>query len=41
MKEKIIRILLVEDNPGDALIINEMLKEIYDQNFELVHFQTN
>jgi PAS domain S-box-containing protein len=39
MKEKIIRIMLVEDNPGDALIINEMLKEIYDQDFELVHFQ--
>ena len=31
--------MLVEDNPGDALIINEMLKEIYDQDFELVHFQ--
>jgi two-component system, NarL family, sensor histidine kinase UhpB len=39
MKEKVIRILLVEDNPGDALIIKEMLSEIYDNNFELVHFK--
>jgi two-component system, NarL family, sensor histidine kinase UhpB len=39
MKEKNIRILLVEDNPGDAVIINEMLKEIYDTNFELIHFK--
>jgi len=39
MKEKIIRILLVEDNPGDVIIIKEMLKDIYDGNFELEHFQ--
>jgi two-component system, NarL family, sensor histidine kinase UhpB len=31
--------MLVEDNPGDALIINEMLKEIYDDKFELAHFK--
>jgi two-component system, NarL family, sensor histidine kinase UhpB len=37
--EKPINIILVEDNPGDALIIKEMLKEIYDNNFELNHFQ--
>ncbi len=34
-----IRIMLVEDNPGDALIINEMLKEIYNDQFKLVHFK--
>ncbi len=34
-----IRIILVEDNPGDALIIDKMLKEIYDNHFELIHFQ--
>ncbi len=39
MAEKMIHIILVEDNPGDALIIKEMLKEIYDDNFDLEHFQ--
>jgi len=39
MNEKVIRIILVEDNPGDAIIIKEMLKDIYDTNFELIHFQ--
>jgi two-component system, NarL family, sensor histidine kinase UhpB len=34
-----IHILLIEDNPGDALIINEMLKEVYANNFELEHFK--
>ena len=34
-----IRIMLVEDNPGDALILNEMLKEIYDNHFELIHYK--
>jgi two-component system sensor histidine kinase UhpB len=33
------RIMLVEDNPGDALIINEMLKEIYNEQFDLIHFK--
>ena len=37
--EKIIRIILVEDNPGDAIIIQEMLKEIYDNQFDLHRFQ--
>jgi len=37
--DKKIRIMLVEDNPGDALILNEMLKEIYDDQFKLVHFK--
>jgi two-component system, NarL family, sensor histidine kinase UhpB len=39
MAEKMIHIILVEDNPGDALIIKEMLKDIYDDNFDLEHFQ--
>ena len=39
LDEKIIHIMLVEDNPGDALIINEMLKEIYDDKFVLAHFK--
>ncbi len=34
-----IHILLIEDNPGDALIINEMIKEVYATNFELEHFK--
>jgi two-component system, NarL family, sensor histidine kinase UhpB len=34
-----IHILLIEDNPGDALIITEMLKEVYANNFELEHFK--
>jgi two-component system, NarL family, sensor histidine kinase UhpB len=39
MRDGNIRILLVEDNPGDAVIINEMLKEIYEDHFQLVHFK--
>ncbi|MTK11009.1 MAG: PAS domain S-box protein [Clostridiaceae bacterium] len=39
MRDGNIRILLVEDNPGDAVIIREMLKEIYKNKFELIHFQ--
>jgi two-component system, NarL family, sensor histidine kinase UhpB len=34
-----IRIILVEDNPGDAIIIQEMLKDIYDDHFDLHSFQ--
>jgi len=30
-------ILLVEDNPGDVLIIDEMLKEVVGTKFNLVH----
>ena len=39
VNEKVIRIILVEDNPGDALIIQEMLKEIYNNKFDLHRFQ--
>jgi two-component system, NarL family, sensor histidine kinase UhpB len=37
--EHMIRIMLVEDNPGDAVILSEMLKDIYGNQFELVHFK--
>jgi two-component system, NarL family, sensor histidine kinase UhpB len=33
-----IHVMLVEDNPGDAIIIKEMLKEVYDDKFVLEHF---
>ncbi len=39
MTDKKIHILLIEDNPGDALIINEMLKEVYADNFTVDHFK--
>ena len=31
------RLLLVEDNPGDARLIQEVLKDAVDSSFELVH----
>ena len=31
------RILLVEDNPGDALLLREALREIDSPPFELIH----
>ena len=34
-----IRVMLVEDNLGDAVILSEMLKEIYDNKFEVAHFK--
>ena len=34
-----VHIMLIEDNPGDALIIKEMLKEVYDDKFVLEHFK--
>lgn len=39
MVGNLIRIMLVEDNSGDVLILSEMLKEIYNDQFELVHFK--
>jgi len=33
-----IKILLVEDNPGDSLIIREMLKETEYTQFKLIHY---
>jgi two-component system cell cycle response regulator len=35
-----ISILLVEDNPGDARLFREALKEAYGSKFELVHYAT-
>ncbi|MDD1764296.1 MAG: response regulator, partial [Methanobacteriaceae archaeon] len=35
MKE--IKVLLVEDNPGDVIIIREMFKEIYGIHFKVTH----
>ncbi|HEX7467346.1 MAG TPA: PAS domain S-box protein [Methanobacterium sp.] len=37
MKNKLIKILLVEDNPGDALLLDEMLKEVGNTQFQLSH----
>lgn len=38
MNDDQIRILLVEDNPGDAVILEQMLKEIYNNKYEITHF---
>jgi signal transduction histidine kinase len=37
MNNSIIKILLVEDNPGDALLLKETLREITHTKFELTH----
>jgi len=37
IKMKEIKVLLVEDNPGDVIIIREMFKEIYGLDFRVVH----
>jgi DNA-binding response OmpR family regulator len=37
MDEKIIKLLLIEDNPGDARLIKEMLAESRITMFELRH----
>ena len=37
MDEKIIKLLLIEDNPGDARLIKEMLAESKIARFELKH----
>ena len=36
MNDKSIRLLLIEDNPGDARLLQEMLREAQDVHFELV-----
>lgn len=38
MFNKIIKTLLVEDNPGDARLVKEALIDAQDAQFELVHF---
>jgi len=35
MKDKVIKVLLIEDNPGDARLIQEMLNEVKDNSFVL------
>ena len=40
MKESQIRILFIEDNPGDVLLIREMLKNMGATRFELEHADT-
>ena len=37
MADKCIKVLLIEDNPGDALLIQEMLNEVKNTEFELKH----
>lgn len=37
MNNKLIKILLIEDNPGDALLIREMLKEVSMTQFKVTH----
>src|SRR5437867_12970814 len=39
MSEKAIRVLLVEDNPGDARLVRETLAEIDSPQFELTHVE--
>lgn len=39
MTDKILKILLVEDNTGDARFVKETLTDIKDQQFELIHFK--
>ena len=35
MEEEHIKVLLIEDNPGDARLIQEMLTEVRDSPFDL------
>ena len=39
MKERPIRVLLVEDNPGDARLVRETLAEVDTPEFELTHVE--
>jgi diguanylate cyclase (GGDEF)-like protein/PAS domain S-box-containing protein len=40
MSEKNVNILLVEDNPGDARLLREMLKEPASRNYDLTHLES-
>jgi signal transduction histidine kinase/DNA-binding response OmpR family regulator len=39
MSDKLTRLLLVEDNPGDARLLQEALREVKNAQFELVHVE--
>jgi len=39
MEPDFLRVLLVEDNPGDARLIREMLTEIHSDRYEVVHVE--
>ncbi len=39
MNDKIIRVLLLEDNSGDARLMNELLKESTTSQFDLIHVE--
>jgi two-component system cell cycle sensor histidine kinase/response regulator CckA len=39
MKEQPIKVLLVEDNPGDARLVQETLAEVDTPEFELTHVE--
>lgn len=39
MKERPIKVLLVEDNPGDARLVQETLAEVDSPEFELTHVE--
>ena len=37
MNRKTIKVLMIEDNIGDARLIEEHLKDVLDINFETIH----
>src|SRR2546425_12234152 len=39
MEDHVIRVLLVEDNPGDARLVKETLAEVESPQFELTHVE--
>jgi DNA-binding response OmpR family regulator len=39
MKERPIKVLLVEDNPGDARLVEETLSEVDSPEFQLTHVE--
>ncbi|MEM9161856.1 MAG: response regulator, partial [Cyanobacteria bacterium P01_F01_bin.4] len=39
MNATLIQLLLVEDNPGDAFLIQDMLKQIHSPKIKLIHVE--